>query len=84
VIRSRFIHDWFDAIKEKYPFQLFEHLRYLMRAGMFEAYNQWLFGAVSDVAAYQIWTKTHEEEHAAFTQYQRNKLFRMPAGQHYF
>jgi Tfp pilus assembly protein PilF len=84
VIRSRFLHDWFYVANDKYPFQLFDHLRYLMRSGMFEAYNQWLFGAVSDVAAYQNWTKTHEEEHAAFTQYQRNKLFRMPAGQHYF
>jgi Tfp pilus assembly protein PilF len=84
VIRSRFLLDWFNDSAGKYPFKLFEHLQYLMREGMFEAYNQWLFGPATDASAYQHWTRAHEEEYLMFSNYQRNKLFRMPASQHYF
>lgn len=84
IIRSRFLLDWFNANENKYAFHLFDHMRYLMREGMFEAYNQWLFGPASDPNAYQNWIRTHEDEYLAFSSYQRNKLFKMPAGQHYF
>lgn len=84
IIRSRFLLDWFNAYENKYAFHLFDHMRYLMREGMFEAYNQWLFGPASDPNAYQNWIRTHEDEYLAFSSFQRNKLFKMPAGQHYF
>jgi hypothetical protein len=76
--------DWFNDSAGKYPFKLFEHLQHLMREGMFEAYNQWLFGQVTDASAYQNWTRTNEEQYLLFSNYQRNKLFRMPPSQHYF
>lgn len=84
IIRSRFLLDWFNAYENKYAFHLFDHMRYLMREGMFEAYNQWLFGPASDPNAYQNWIRTHEDEYLAFSSFQRNKLFKMPMGQHYF
>lgn len=84
IIRSRFILDWFNDPNAKFTFKLFEHLQYLLRQGTFEAYNQWLFGPAADAGAYQNWTKTHEEEYLLFSNYQRNKLFKMPLGQHYF
>lgn len=84
IIRSRFMLDWFTANGNAYPHQLFDHLQYLMRDGMFEAYNQWLFGPAADVNAYQNWLKTHVNENKKFQLYQRNKLFRMQEGQHYF
>jgi tetratricopeptide (TPR) repeat protein len=84
IIRSRFLLDWFNANENKYAFYLFDHMRSLMRDGMFEAYNQWLFGPASDPNAYQNWIRTHEDEYLAFSSFQRNKLFKMPVGQHYF
>jgi tetratricopeptide (TPR) repeat protein len=84
IIRSRFILDWFNDVGGKYPFKLFDHLQYLLREGMFAAYNQWLFGPVADAGAYQNWTRTHEDEYLLFSNFQRNKLFKMPSGQHYF
>lgn len=84
VIRSRFILDWFSGGGEGYPHQLFSKMQYMMREGLFEAYNHWLFSTVSDVVAYQQWARTHQDEHSTFTQYQKNKIFRMPSGQHYF
>lgn len=83
-IRTRFVLDWFNAGGEKFPFQLFDHMQFLLREGMFESYNQWLFGPVTDVGVFQQWTKTHAEAYASFTVYQRNKLFRVPVRQHYF
>jgi Tfp pilus assembly protein PilF len=84
IIRSRFILDWFASNGNSFPHKLFDHLQYLLREGMFVAYNQWLFGQASDVSAYQNWLKTHEIEYNKFQQYQRNKLFKMQESQHYF
>ena len=84
IIRSRFILDWFASNSNSFPHKLFDHLQYLQREGMFEAYNQWLFGPASDVSAYQNWLKTHDVDYKKFQEYQRNNLFKMKEGQHYF
>jgi Tfp pilus assembly protein PilF len=83
MIRSRFILDWYQTYASKYPFKLFDYQRQLLQEGMFEAYNQWLFGAVDNLAAYDSWTKTHVEQYEAFDKFQRNRIFRMPSGQYY-
>lgn len=84
IIRSRFVLDWFNLSGGKFPHQLFDHMQYLMQQGMFEAYNQWLFGAGTDPNAFQLWINNNKEAYGNYVDYQRNKLFRMPAGQHYF
>ena len=77
-IRTRFILDWFFLKNDDtQPYQLFQHQQYLLREGMFDAYNQWLFGASTSPAAYQIWLNTHNKEAAAFKQYQQNKVFKL-------
>lgn len=83
MIRTRFILDWFDHNAAKYPYRLFDFQRQLLQEGMFDAYNQWLFGITANPAAYDNWTKTHEQEYNAFTAFQRTRVFRMPAGQFY-
>jgi Tfp pilus assembly protein PilF len=83
MIRSRFILDWYQTYGSKYPFKLFDYQRQLLQEGMFEAYNQWLFGAVDNLAAYDAWTKAHADQYEAFDKFQRNRVFRMPAGQYY-
>lgn len=83
MIRSRFILDWYQTNAGKFPFKLFDYQRQLLQEGMFEAYNQWLFGAVENLAAYDNWTKAHTEQYEAFNTFQRNRVFRMPAGQYY-
>jgi hypothetical protein len=59
-------------------------MQYLMREGMFDAYNQWLFGASTEPNAFQWWINNNKEQYGRYVDYQRNKLFRMPANQHYF
>lgn len=83
MIRTRFILDWYNANAARYPFRLFDYQQQLIREGMFEAYNQWLFGPVENLAAYDNWTKTHAEQYTNFNTFQKSRVFRMPAGQYY-
>jgi len=83
MIRIRFILDWYENNAAKFPFRLFDYQQQLIREGMFDAYNQWLFGATENLAAYDNWTKTHAEEYNGFNAFQRSRVFKMPPGQHY-
>jgi tetratricopeptide (TPR) repeat protein len=83
MIRTRFILDWFAIYGAKYPFKLFDYQQQLIKEGMFEAYNQWLFGTVESLPTYDNWIKSHAEAHATFTAFQKNRVFRVPAGQYY-
>lgn len=83
MLRTRFILDWYQKYAAKFPFRLFEHQRQLLQEGLFEAYNQWIFEAAGNLAAYENWTKTHANQYNEFTRFQKSKLFRMPAGQYY-
>lgn len=83
MIRTQFILQWFEGPAKKYPYKLFDHQQYLLREGMFEAYNQWLFGPVSNMQKYQQWANANAKQLADFNYYQKNRVFRMPAGQNY-
>lgn len=84
MIRTRFILDWFNSNNAtKFPFHLFDFQRQLLQEGMFDAYNQWLFGVTENLAAYNNWTKTHEGEYNAFNNFQKTRVFKMPPGEHY-
>ena len=83
MIRTRFILDWYANHAAKFPYRLFDYHRQLLTEGMFEAYNQWLFGPTENLAAYDNWTKTHPEEYNGFNAFQKTRVFRMPPGQYY-
>lgn len=83
MIRTRFILDWFASYASKYPFKLFDYQQQLLREGMFEAYDQWLFGPVDNLAAFDQWTKTNSGAYEKFTTFQKGRIFKMPQGQHY-
>ena len=83
MIRTRFILEWFEKYAPKFPFRLFDYQRQLLQEGMFDAYNQWLFGAVENLAGYDNWNKTHTEQYTSFTNFQRSRVFKMPQGQYY-
>lgn len=83
MIRTRFILDWYTTHASKFPFRLFDYQQQLIREGMFEAYNQWLFGIPENLPAYDNWTKTHQEAFTKFNEFQRGRIFKMPVGQYY-
>jgi tetratricopeptide (TPR) repeat protein len=83
MIRTRFILDWFHDYAAKFPSRLFEQHRQLLQDGLFEAYNQWLFGTAQNLAAYQNWTTTHATEYNEFSKFQRGRIFKLPSNQYY-
>lgn len=83
MIRTRFILDWYANYADKYPVKLFDYHRQLLQAGMFDAYNQWLFGMVESLSEYDNWTKTHATEYSAFNHFQKSRIFKIPHGQYY-
>jgi Tfp pilus assembly protein PilF len=83
MIRTRFILDWFAAKNVKMPFRLFNYHSQLLKEGLFEAYNQWLFGAAENLSAYQNWISTHTAENNAFMALQKGRIFKVPAGEYY-
>lgn len=83
-IRTKFIVDWFSKNATGHPFRLFEYQQQLLKAGMFEAYNQWIFGAAANLSTYESWTKLHTEEVNQFNNFQQNRVFKLPASGQYY
>lgn len=83
MIRTRFILEWYGSGQPRFPYRLFEYHQQMLKSGYFDAYNQWIFGTAANLAAYENWTKTHSAEHQAFTSFQRNRVFKLPARQYY-
>ena len=82
MVRSRFTLDWF-SVKTRPAFKLFSYQQQLLKDGMFEAYNQWLFGATENLSAYENWVKTHNAEYQSFLASQKTRIFKVPADQYY-
>jgi len=83
MLRTRFLLDWMKQHAGRFPFRLFDYHQQLLREGMFEAYNQWLFGAAENLPVFENWSRTHAEEYERFSRFQKGRVFRMPAGQYY-
>lgn len=83
MIRTRFILDWNNSEGSKFPFKLFEYHRQLLREGLFDAYNQWLFGSSESLTRFQSWTLNHKEDYAAFINFQKGRIFKVPERQSY-
>ena len=83
VLRTRFIINWFNTYPGNYPFRLFDYQRQLLKEGMFDAYNEWIFGAASNLPAFQAWTNTHSDDYNRFINFQKGRIFKLPEGQYY-
>ena len=83
MIRTRFVLDWFENNGKHFPFRLFDYQQQLLREGIFEAYNQWIFGASQNLTTYQNWTSAHPSEYIDFSNFQKGRIFKIPAGQYY-
>lgn len=84
MIRTRFILDWYNPGPgaSRPTCRLFELQRQLLQEGMFNAYNQWIFGPVQNLAIYQNWLTNHATEYAEFNRFQRGRVFKIPSGQY--
>lgn len=82
-LRTRFITDWNETQASRFPLRLFEYQQQLLKEGMFESYNQWVFGSAADLTAFQTWTNAHAEAYNKFVSFQRSRVFKIPPGQYY-
>ncbi len=83
MIRTRFILDWYPANAAKFPYKLFDLQKQLLQDGLFEAYNQWIFSAAQNLPAYQNWVNAHTKEYNELSRFQKNRVFKISAGQYY-
>ncbi len=83
-IRTKFILHWFNnKLNDKYPFRLFDQQNFLIQEGMFDAYNQWLFGIAVDPIQYKNWVDANVVEANNFKQFQEGRVFKLITGQFY-
>jgi Tfp pilus assembly protein PilF len=83
VLRTEFTVSWFDKPVIQFPFRLFDYHQQLLKAGLFNAYNQWLFGASQNLAQFRLWSNTHADEYNKFIEFQKGRVFKLPEGQYY-
>lgn len=83
MIRARFILDWYQDNALKFPFKLFDLQKQLLQDGLFDAYNQWIFGSVENLAAYQNWTKINADAYNDFNHFIKGRIFKLTPGQYY-
>lgn len=81
--RLAFITSWSAEKSSQYPLRLVDHLLQLQKEGIWEAYQQWVFGAALDAAAYQQWQTVHAKEAQTYLQFQQGRVFKVPAQQYY-
>jgi tetratricopeptide (TPR) repeat protein len=82
MVRTRFIIEWF-ADKNVPAFKLFEYQQQLLKDGVFDAYNQWIFGSFENQEKYKNWTQANSTEHQALLKYLANHTLKIPEGQYY-
>ncbi len=75
--RTRFVLEWFKQNGERYPFRLFEHQQQLLKAGLFEAYDQWLFGEAANRTRYQQWRSEQVELFSKLENFLFNRVFKL-------
>jgi hypothetical protein len=83
ILRSKFILAWFEKYADKYPYRLFEYQRQLLKEGLFDAYNEWAFGASIGLSSFQNWTTQHADDYNRFINFQKGRVFKIPSGQNY-
>lgn len=83
MVRTKFVLDWFNNYDKKFPYKLFEYHRQLMQGGLFDAYNQWMFGPVANMDAFKNWAELNKPDYDKFTQFHTSRIFKVPQGQYY-
>jgi tetratricopeptide (TPR) repeat protein len=84
IARANFLSFWNGAHAAQYPLRLIDHQNQLVKEGIFEAYNQWIFANALNAGANQKWQASHSKEAKEFEQFQTGRVFKLPQLQYYF
>lgn len=83
MIRTRFVLDWMNNFAKQYPYHLFNYHQQMMKDGIFDAYNQWMFGPIINQTTFETWANANKPLYDKFTEFHKSRVFKMPAGQVY-
>ncbi len=75
-LRALFIYNWFNQSTVIHS-SLYDRMQQLMREGHFEEYNYWIFEPIQNLAGYDNWLKTNQNNFDQFMKYHQTKLFKM-------
>lgn len=82
-LRGQFIVNWFNGDNAKeFSFKLFDRQQQLLKLGIFEAYNQWLFASYNQ-SQFNNWGHMHDGLIREFSKFQKSSMFRVPKGEYY-
>ncbi len=83
MVRTRFLLSWLPRYGKFYPFLLFTYQDYLIRNGLFDIYNEWLFGKAESITEYKAWNEFHPVEMNLFLDKRKELPFRPAATDFY-
>jgi len=74
MLRTRFMLAWYKDFSINYPTTLFTYQNKMLHDGVYDAYNQWLFGALDNSAEFSLWVKVNNKEYANFENWRKKNL----------
>lgn len=83
MLRVRFLLDWNNLYHLYYPFALFDDQQELLKQGLFEAYNQWIFGPAANYSAFKNWTALHKDQYDRLIKYLEDHPLKLRNGEFY-
>lgn len=81
-VRTQFLIDWFQNNKDKeFPFALFDRSRQMLKSGIYDAYNRWIF-SVTNPNIFKSWAKMNEGQIKEFERYFSSSILKFTPEQH--
>lgn len=81
--RIKFLLNWNHFYKLVYPYALFDYFGDLLHQGLFEAYNQWVFGPAASPAVYKGWVRKNEQLMHRLINFMNNRSLQPRSGEFY-
>ena len=76
-LRAMFVLDWFANTSSTVNSSLYIKQQQMLKEGLFEAYNYWLFESAYDPIAYEQYVIMNKDKNNFFTKYQKNRVFKL-------
>jgi hypothetical protein len=74
MLRTRFMLAWSHNYSINFPFTLFSYQDKMLHDGVYDAYNQWLFGAVDNSQEFSLWVKNNSKSYSDFENWRKRNL----------
>jgi Tfp pilus assembly protein PilF len=71
MLRTRFMLTWYKSFSINYPMTLFTYENKMLHDGVFDAYNQWLFGATDNSTEFTNWMKVNSKEYGNYENWRK-------------